>query len=452
MGKRIHNTSAVRSAFTLIELLIAMALTLILVYAIAEFYAYVGNAVRDSRAMIELGGQLRSVGQQLQDDLDSLTLRPEPWIDPNASPGYFTIYEGPYSDSRPDSGTNDITTINTNQIPDVVNNNVTTLVGDGDDVIAMTIRAGDVPFQGRYNGGTQTSQFAEVVWFATFTDTNGDGDWDLGEPRLLCRRQLIIRPDLGVLGTYGTLSNAIDFWDDNDVSARISYNSTSMQFQVVANSLADLSLRENRFGCALQGNGTAINSTSWKEIDIKPSDVNSLNVYTLSGNAFGEDRVLSNVLAFDIRAFDPTAPIYEDSSSQTALTPGDPGFAALFGSGTPTRIGVGAWVDLYYNQVLAAQGVAAGSRPSSSFSGSSGASIPFWDTWPLAYELPPYNTGTGLDGLDTDGVNGVDDAGERQTQPPYAAPLRGVQVRIRVYEPQTRQARQITVGTDFIPE
>ena len=37
-------------AFTLIEMLIAMALTLILVYAIAEFYAYVGTTVKDGRA------------------------------------------------------------------------------------------------------------------------------------------------------------------------------------------------------------------------------------------------------------------------------------------------------------------------------------------------------------------------------------------------------------------
>ena len=50
-----------RSAFTLIELLVSMAITLVLVYAIAEFYAYVGKAVGDGRAMIEMGGQLRAV-------------------------------------------------------------------------------------------------------------------------------------------------------------------------------------------------------------------------------------------------------------------------------------------------------------------------------------------------------------------------------------------------------
>src|SRR6185295_6251929 len=59
---------SMRRAFTLVELLIAMALTLILVYAVAQFYAFVGESVRDGRAQIEMGGQLRAASQRLQDD------------------------------------------------------------------------------------------------------------------------------------------------------------------------------------------------------------------------------------------------------------------------------------------------------------------------------------------------------------------------------------------------
>ena len=58
----------------------------------------------------------------------------------------------------------------------------------------------------------------------------------------------------------------------------------------------------------------------------------------------------------------------------------------------------------------------------------------------------------GTDGLDNDGINGVDDPGERETSPPYPVPLRGIQVTIRLYEPGTRQVRQATVGADFIQE
>jgi hypothetical protein len=31
-------------------------------------------------------------------------------------------------------------------------------------------------------------------------------------------------------------------------------------------------------------------------------------------------------------------------------------------------------------------------------------------------------------------------------------PLRGVQIRIRVYEPDSRQVRQVTINGDFLPE
>ena len=63
-----------RRAFTLVEMLIAMALTLILVYAIAEFYAYVGNTVKDGRAMIEMNGQMRIATARLKADLELLTV------------------------------------------------------------------------------------------------------------------------------------------------------------------------------------------------------------------------------------------------------------------------------------------------------------------------------------------------------------------------------------------
>ena len=40
----------------------------------------------------------------------------------------------------------------------------------------------------------------------------------------------------------------------------------------------------------------------------------------------GEDIILTNVLAFDVRVFDPAAPI--GLSGSTAIIPGDPGFSS----------------------------------------------------------------------------------------------------------------------------
>jgi hypothetical protein len=42
-------------------------------------------------------------------------------------------------------------------------------------------------------------------------------------------------------------------------------------------------------------------------------------------------------------------------------------------------------------------------------------------------------------------INGPDDPGERETSPPYPYPLLGVQVKLRVYEPESRQIRETTV-------
>jgi hypothetical protein len=98
------------------------------------------------------------------------------------------------------------------------------------------------------------------------------------------------------------------------------------------------------------------------------------------------------------------------------------------------------------------------------------ANLAYYDTWALSYERDGINqdndteTDEGTDGLDTQIPNpnpppafiydqkGVDNAEERETAPPYASPLRGIQIKVRLYEPGTRQARQATVGADFLPE
>ena len=447
-----------RTAFTLVEMLIAMALTLILVYAIAEFYAYIGNAVRDGRATIEMGGQLRAAAQQLNDDLQSLTLHPTPWIDPARSPGGFTVYEGPYSDTYPDSGTNDITLdTDANNVPDLVQNlSTTNLVGDGDDLIWMTIRAKDVPFQGLVWDPMQSlyvsvsSLYAEVIWFTTFTDLDSDGIWDINEPRFLCRKQLLIAPLLtnssppilpGV--TLPMKSNAAEFMQNSEVSFH--FNSSG---QPIANSLADLSVRTNRFGC--QGNYPSHQR-------LNPTSQSSLQAFSFSNEKFGEDRVLANLLAFDVRVYDPAAPILQDASGVTALVPGDTGYRTIASSGSPTPIGYGAYVDLNFNRTGMAGSSYFSGPPTSVFvlaapaPGASPYNFVFWDTWSTTYETFGPGNGQAFNGLDDDGNYGVDDPGERQTQPPYVVPLRGIQVRIRMYEPQTRQMRQVTIGADFIP-
>ena len=49
------------------------------------------------------------------------------------------------------------------------------------------------------------------------------------------------------------------------------------------------------------------------------------------------------------------------------------------------------------------------------------------------------------------GSHWVYDANELETSPPYPVPLRGLEVRIRIYDTSTRQVRQVTVRHTFVP-
>jgi hypothetical protein len=78
-----------------------------------------------------------------------------------------------------------------------------------------------------------------------------------------------------------------------------------------------------------------------------------------------------------------------------------------------------------------------------------------YDTWSLHYEFNGEDEDG--DGVADEGTNGVDDNGddlpdnppEYETSPPYPVPLKGIEVRIRCYEPTSKQVRQITLRHAF---
>ena len=63
--------------------------------------------------------------------------------------------------------------------------------------------------------------------------------------------------------------------------------------------------------------------------------------------------------------------------------------------------------------------------------------------------MPAASSTNGLDD-DNDGI--VDDLSEYITSSPYPVPLRGIQITIRCYEPDSRQVRPITIEQDFLPK
>lgn len=520
MRKSMRRSSihlATRQAFTLVELMVAMAITLVLVYAIAEFYAYVGASVRDGRAMIEMSGQLRSVNFRLRQDLNSLTVRVKPPVDPGVSAGYFEIIEssrdvnndGSFDatgawDGDPEADGTDVNGNNVNDLVDDGNGNgipdayegpnlSPTLIGDGDDVLAMTISSSTETYQARFLTTDtitpvriQESHQAEVVWFTGFVDADGNGVWTAGEPRYLVRRVL---PIVVTNQQLPLVSAAPLYFQQYDISVHIEYDNVAGENRWVPNTLYHLTNPENRFS-HLNVQGIAQSATAQRlpgPCVIRPYNLSSVQFFTLQGDRYGEDIMMQSLLAFDVRVWDPMAPMVANGSA-AALVPGDSGFAAAATNGNAI-IGRGAYVDLCYGQYLITSdssgnmvtwlnnnngrglfggfpSVAGAGAPSNTFNVMANSSFGFYgaayDTWTTAYErdgvdqLPVLGNANGTDmmtnGLDDDGINGPDDPGERETQAPYPYQVRGIQVRIRMYEPASRQAKQVTVGMDFMEE
>lgn len=205
-----------------------------------------------------------------------------------------------------------------------------------------------------------------------------------------------------------------------------------------------------------------------------------------------EDVLLNNVLSFDVKAWDPTAPVLSDTLVNTANSslpipvtanvyyPGDVGYTQLLNtwaassSGNPATflatvasftVGLGAYVDLNYTAPTANAypALAPALAQLSTFSGpgeqlGNSAIGSIYDTGCYAYEDDgidqdgKYGPDQYTNGFDDNGIGGVDDITEIEGPTPYPVPLKGIQVKIRVFEPDSRQIREITVTEDFLWE
>lgn len=455
---------ASRRGFTLVEMLVTVAVTLLLVFSLVQMFQWIGERVADGRGAIELGGGMRGVAARLQLDLDGLTAPLRSWPDPDTASGYFEIIEGNQYDGQ--SAPAD------------------TITGDLDDVLMFTAFAADEPFVGQvlgqlanvggrptlivdpanplYNpaGPTYTtieSKTAEIIWWTRYDDANGNNVRDAGEVQTLHRRVLLIRPDIDVsVDPVLAARPPVEFFNSFDLSAR--RNTATGVW--TTNSLADLTARQNRFA----HNSAAFPHAFQPASLFAKSDLTWSSAPARQSFQLGEDVMASHVLSFDVRVFDPGAHIL--SFNGETVRPGDPGWTNAKNQNPPvgTLLGTGEYVDLNYSRMLnAAPRLALNTNTPSDFSGSPTvksqlSAIQTYDTWSWSYEHDGVNqdgdaaTDEGTDGMDNDSTNGTDDVGERETAPPYPVPLRGLQVSIRVLEPDTRQVRQREVIAKFTPE
>jgi type II secretory pathway pseudopilin PulG len=414
-----------RAGYTLIEILIGVTITLVLLGVMIRAFVFASDAIAKGRAVIELAGELRTASETLRHDLQSSTARSLPWRSGSSAEGYINTYEGLAWDGY-FAGTS------------LAPSNLNTF-GDCDDAIGMTCQNLEQPYQGLFLGNMVESKTAEIVWWSRWNDAPGPnvGSIDaneLADGITVHRRVLLVAPQLNdpTTGYVQAGVNLAVFLQNNDVSVRVEGGN------IVANSLADLTKRENRFGHTLGAFPNAYNMA------------NLQGPLRLQGAREGEDVILSQVSAFDIRLFDPEADIIE---TPTALVPSDPGFVAAWNSGAQVPVGNGAYVDLYYGRYQSAAFNGAVATRSyfrdapHAKSGLSNGPIEYC-TWSSHYEAAT----NGTNGFDDDSTFGVDDEGERTTSPPYPYPLRGVQVIFRVRDPASQQVRQSSIEASFIPE
>jgi type II secretory pathway pseudopilin PulG len=367
-----------QGGFTLLEVMIATAVTLLMMLGLAQMFKVLGDSMNQGRAGLELNNRLRSVMHRIRTDLDNVTAVPRPPIPVGAGQGYMKIYDGPMTDYTFAS--------------DPLRNRY----GDLDDIFMATVKAKDTWFTGKVpafiverrapevsnianelsSTVTIASEFAEIVLFVQPFDSNGDGGIDTYR---LHYRTLLIRPDFNdaiagrLAGDFRTAAFNTLVTTELKVSPPASSTATSAELDlfafhqicdlsvrrvgsthVAANTIEDLANPANRFahitipiadGVASMPVLSLSRNLFPFQVPITPPLNDSLpraagagfldSSFILSGDRTGEDILATDVLAFDIRCYDSSAPIVRfkpDSSSddeEITLRPGDPGFANI---------------------------------------------------------------------------------------------------------------------------
>lgn len=371
MGCQLPNSHTLRAdrdrrrgltprGLTIVEMLVAMSITLLIMAAVVTVFANISSSVTRRRATIEMSSALRNVRETLARDLAGATCPAVPWQRPESNHGYLEIIEGPQNDYYPTpwlwdgpdtddpslgpqpDGIGSVPGIDltisslpgsnlrapgvsldeegvglaigsnaplrgTNAPPETTNAVTDGRgLGDADDTLMLTVRNETEPFVGRIprrgnTGNTPSrsgfpvwedeeavSPLTEVVWFAVENPVDPNRTFAFGEAgyRTIHRRALLILPDLNygipisgggvtVRSAPGTvwampetsvaggnlerqdvataLAGLIAFQDRYDLSVRLEWdpllpsNSGAGRWVLRANTLSDLTRRENRY-------------------------------------------------------------------------------------------------------------------------------------------------------------------------------------------------------------
>ncbi len=429
-----------RRGMTLIEVLIAMTMTLIVLGAMMAAFRYASGEISKGRAMIELSNQLRIAQEIMRTDLEGVSVDMRPWAITAGPNGYLEYIEGSRTDRTNGTG-------------------VDSIGGDVDDIIAMTVRGKE--FHGRSLGGNDIiANAAEVVWWTNYEDRDGDGAPDYDESIKVYRRQLLIVPSIDLSGIpAATFADVQQFFRQYDISARwINANpgndgvSPDPRDTLVANSLEDLAKRENRFCHWALVYPYLLDRATLQACQLA-------NLGGLDARFSGNDIMISDIIGFDVQVYSPNTVVQLNGG--LPVVPSDFGYNAA----GVTNADQGAFVDLgwaggAFDPTLPEFSTNPTAKSLLGYNDVFGNPVRILDTFSKHYEsngIDDDDGGGGLvdeatNGLDDDGANGVDDNGERETLPPYPFRISGIKVSFRIVERTTKQVRQTSVVHSFLPK
>ena len=93
-----------RRGLTLIEIMIALTMTLIVLGAMMQAFQYASGQMQMGRATMEMANRLRSAEELLRSDLSNLTVEPRPYTGNTNPNGYLEIIDGTMRDKTNAAG------------------------------------------------------------------------------------------------------------------------------------------------------------------------------------------------------------------------------------------------------------------------------------------------------------------------------------------------------------
>lgn len=328
-----------KRAFTLIELMVALTLSLLLLLAVAKMFQGVADTVNDTQSTLNMAANMNNTAMVLREDLDSILRcvqvnRNHKMVTGGScdESGYLEIIEGD----------NNISYVDKNN-----GNAEDKTIGDVNDILMGTGKAigANRVYRGLVNGEVCESNFAEIIWFVRGTT-------------LYRQTKLIIGDDKELLNKYnidsdGSMAYIANFHETSDVSC---YKEGG---RIYPNTLSSLARREHRFAHYYVGESDfpfphkekyrelrlptmaeLSNESNWKDLTIHtPATIVDLwnepnyavhsvnpsyditnrgNGWLATGERAGEDIVLTNVISFDIKVWNPNVNGFIDLGDNSA--------------------------------------------------------------------------------------------------------------------------------------